>query len=121
MAGTIENPNTDTAEAPVNGAPPLDGATPAPPVAPPEVVVPDDASRLCVNCAALLEEGQDWCLECGTAQPGRITATPGWRAALVVVGVVALLAAGAIAAAYAALSSDAEHQASAPPPANADR
>nr|MDQ5809041.1 hypothetical protein [Actinomycetota bacterium] len=81
----------------------IDKTTPAPEVTPsaPEVeeqvVVPDDASRLCVNCAALLEEGQDWCLECGTAQPGRITGKPGWRAALVVVAVVGLLAAGAVA------------------------
>ena len=118
MAGTIENPSTDTAEAPVNGATPLEGGAVAPPPAP-DVIVPDDASRLCVSCAALLEEGQDWCLECGTAQPGRITGKPGWRAALTVVAVVGLLAAGAVAAAYAALSSDAERQASAPPPPSA--
>jgi outer membrane biosynthesis protein TonB len=117
MAGTVDNPNTETSEAPPetlaapNGAPPLAPA--------PDVIVPDDASRLCVNCAALLAEGQDWCLECGTAQPGRISERPGWRAALIVVGVVALLAAGAVAAAYAALSKDAEHEASAPPPASA--
>ncbi|HEX8121370.1 MAG TPA: hypothetical protein VF549_08915 [Solirubrobacteraceae bacterium] len=118
MAGTIENPKSDTAEAPVDTTVAAPGATP--PVAPvPDVVVPDDASRLCVSCAALLAEGQDWCLECGTAQPGRITARPGWRAALVVVGIVALLAAGAVAAAYAALSKDAENEASAPPPASA--
>jgi RNA polymerase subunit RPABC4/transcription elongation factor Spt4 len=107
MAGTLEDPKTQEV---------------APPVTPVEeqaVVVPDDASRLCVNCAALLEEGQDWCLECGTAQPGRITGRPGWRAALVVVAVVGLLAAGAVAAGYAALSSDAERQASAPPPPDA--
>ncbi|HEX2085034.1 MAG TPA: hypothetical protein VHF89_05085, partial [Solirubrobacteraceae bacterium] len=95
-----------------------EGAAAAPP-APLDVVVPDDASRLCVNCAALLAEGQDWCLECGTAQPGRLGGRPGWRAALTVVAVVALLAAGAIAAAYAALSSDAEHRASAPAPPDA--
>jgi hypothetical protein len=119
MAGTIENPNTDTAEAPADAAATANGAAPAPP-ATPDVVVPDDASRLCVNCAALLEEGQDWCLECGTAQPGRISGKPGWRAALTVVAVVGLLAAGAVAAAYAALSSDAEHQASAPAPPSAE-
>ena len=116
MAGTIENPNTDTAEA----TEPPQVAPPAPPAEEPQVVVPDDASRLCVSCAALLEEGQDWCLECGTAQPGRISGRPGWRAALTVVAVVALLAAGAVAAAYAALSSDAERQASAPPPPAAE-
>ncbi|HEV3002159.1 MAG TPA: hypothetical protein VGW75_15565 [Solirubrobacteraceae bacterium] len=101
MAGTVENPTQQT-------------ETP-----PPEVVVPDDASRLCVTCAALLAEGQDWCLECGTAQPGRIGDRPGRRAALTVLAAVAVLALGAAAAAYAALSSDPEPRtvAQAPPPA----
>jgi hypothetical protein len=72
-----------------------------------------------VNCAALLEDGQDWCLECGTAQPGRLGSKPGWRPALVVVAITTLLVAGAVAAAYAALTSDAERTASAPPPASA--
>jgi hypothetical protein len=100
----------------------LDKPTDQPTVAPPpgeEVRAPDDASRLCANCAALLSDGQDWCLECGTAQPGRLGDRPGWRPALTVVAVTAVLAAGAIAAAYAALSSEAERQASAPPPPTA--
>jgi hypothetical protein len=105
MAGTLDRP-TASPEAP-------------PPSPPPEVTAPDDASRLCATCAALLAEGQDWCLECGTAQPGRIGAKPGWRPALTVVLLTAVLAAGAVAAAYAALSSDAERQASAPAPPSA--
>ncbi len=83
MAGTLDRP-TASPEAP-------------PPSPPPEVAVPDDASRLCVTCAALLAEGQDWCLECGTAQPGRIGSKPGWRPALTVVLLTAVLAAGAVA------------------------
>jgi hypothetical protein len=106
MAGLLDKP--DTAQAP-----------PTPPAADGGVRVPDDASRLCVNCAALLAEGQDWCLECGTAQPGRIGGRPGWRPALTIVAVTAVLAVGAVAAAYAALSSDAERRASAPPPPSA--
>ncbi|HEX2086825.1 MAG TPA: hypothetical protein VHF89_14190 [Solirubrobacteraceae bacterium] len=130
MAGTVDDTqhqDAPAAEAAASGAPPANGAAAAPPAngaaappqAPPDVVVPDDASRLCVNCAALLAEGQDWCLECGTAQPGRLGGRPGWRAALTVVAITALLAAGAIAAAYAALSSDAERRASAPAPPQA--
>lgn len=101
-----------------NGAPPADGTLVADGAAP-AVVVPDDASRLCVSCAALLDEGQDWCLECGAAQPGRIGERPGRRAVLTVLAVVAVLALGAAAAAYAALSSDPERPvvAQAPPPA----
>ncbi|HEX8208495.1 MAG TPA: hypothetical protein VF587_20710 [Solirubrobacteraceae bacterium] len=129
MAGTLDNNQTEEALAAhtavdgsataTNGASPAEA--PAPPLAPPETLpsAPDDASRLCVNCAALLEEGQDWCLECGTAQPGRIGSKPGWRPALTVVLLTAVLAAGAVAAAYAALSSDAERQANAAAPPSA--
>jgi hypothetical protein len=123
MAGLLDKiRNTDTTdrEATAVEAPPADVAAPPAPLEAPDVVVPDDASRLCVNCASLLAEGQDWCLECGTAQPGRIGGRPGWRAALTIVAVVALLAVGAVAAAYAALSSDAERVASAPPPQSAE-
>ena len=106
MAGLLDKPTTDDPQATA-------------PVAAPEAplpAAPDDASRLCVGCAALLEPGQDWCLECGTAQPGRLGGRPGWRAALTVVGITSLLAAGAIAAGYAALSSEAERRAAAPAP-----
>jgi hypothetical protein len=126
MAGLLDKirntDSTDTAApaeaAPVEAPPTADGAAPAAPAAP-DVVVPDDASRLCANCAALLAEGQDWCLECGTSQPGSIGSRPGRRAVLTVLAVVALLAVGAGAAAYAALSSDPEPRtvAQAPPPA----
>jgi hypothetical protein len=60
---------------------------------------------------------QDWCLACGTAAPGRIGGRPGWRPAVTVVSLTVLLAMGAVAAAYAALSGDANRQASAPAPA----
>lgn len=60
----------------------------------------------CANCATPLDVGQDWCLECGTAVPGRFGSGPGLRSSLGVVGVTLLLVIGAVAAAYAALSSD---------------
>jgi hypothetical protein len=57
---------------------------------------------------------QDWCLECGTAAPGRLGARPGWRAAFTVVGLTTLLLTGAVAASYAALTGDAQRDASRP-------
>jgi hypothetical protein len=60
----------------------------------------------CANCSAPLAVGQHWCLECGTAVPGRLRAAPGLRSSLGVVGVTLLLVVGAVAAVYAAASSD---------------
>lgn len=101
MAGLLERPTT---EAPEASAPPA----PAEPVA-----------RLCASCAAPLTSGQDWCLECGTAQPGRLGTRPGWRAALAVLALTGVLASGAVAASYAAMSSDARRESVAPPVAAA--
>jgi hypothetical protein len=72
--------------------------------------------RPCATCAAPLADGQDWCLECGSAQPGRLGGRAGWRAALTVLAATTLLATGAVAAAYAALSSEARREAAAPAP-----
>jgi len=50
------------------------------------VVVPDFA---CETCGAGMAPGQDWCLECGTAAPGRLGASrSGWRSAFTVVALV---------------------------------
>ncbi len=70
----------------------------------------------CEVCGAAMERGQDWCLECGTAAPGRLGARPGWRAAFTVVGLTTLLLLCAVVAAYAALTGDAERSASTAPP-----
>jgi hypothetical protein len=72
------------------------------------------ADFACETCGAAMARGQDWCLECGTAAPGRLGARPGWRAAFTVVALTLLLVVGAVLASYAALTSDAERQASAP-------
>jgi hypothetical protein len=48
--------------------------------------------------------GQDWCLECGSAAPGRLGARPGWRAVGTITGLTAVLVAGAAAAGYAAIT-----------------
>jgi hypothetical protein len=70
----------------------------------------------CDVCGSKMERGQDWCLDCGRAAPGRLGARPGWRAAFTVVGVTLLLVCCAVVASYAALTSDAERSASAPSP-----
>jgi hypothetical protein len=62
--------------------------------------------RQCANCGAPLQEGQEWCLQCGTATPGSLDGgRQSWRSLGIVLGVLALLIAGAATAAYAALNS----------------
>ena len=68
----------------------------------------------CETCGAAMQRGQDWCLDCGTAAPGRLGARPGWRSAFTVVGLTLLLVVGAVVASYAALTTDAERTAAAP-------
>src|SRR5205814_10502010 len=68
---------------------------------------PAGAPRSCEHCGAAMAAGQDWCLECGTAAPGRLGRRPGMRAATTVVGLTLALVAGAVTAGYAAISGDA--------------
>lgn len=70
-----------------------------PPEATPEV-------RACPRCQSPLEPEQDWCLQCGEAQPGRLASLPGKRAAATVMALTTLIVGGAVAASYAALSDD---------------
>jgi hypothetical protein len=63
--------------------------------------------RACEQCGATMAPGQDWCLECGTAAPGRLGRRPGLRAATTVVGLTLALVAGAVTAGYAAINGDA--------------
>lgn len=86
-----------------NGSGPADPGATSPPAdgAP----APEPAPRACANCGAALEEGQDWCLQCGLAVPGSLDGGgPGWRSATTVLAVTAVLVLGAAAAAYAALT-----------------
>jgi hypothetical protein len=85
----------DTANAPE------ETAAAAPVEAPPEV-------RTCPTCQAPLEDGQDWCLNCGEAQPSRRISLPGKRAAATVMALTTVLVGGAVAASYAALSDGTE-------------
>lgn len=54
----------------------------------------------------MLAAGQEWCLTCGTAAPGRLRRRAGARAVLATVGLTLALTGGAVAASYAALSKD---------------
>lgn len=78
------------------------------------------ATRPCDACGAAMAAGQDWCLECGTAAPGRLGARPGMRAAATVVSLTLALVGGAVAASYAALSDDSQQAANAPAPPSGD-
>ncbi|HEX6743879.1 MAG TPA: hypothetical protein VF087_06685 [Solirubrobacteraceae bacterium] len=55
-----------------------------------------------------MEPEQDWCLNCGTAAPGRLGERPGWRAASTIIALALLLVLGAVGASYAALTGDSQ-------------
>lgn len=51
-----------------------------------------------------MQEGQDWCLQCGAGAPGSLSGGPGWRTGAAILGITGLLVVGASVAAYAALT-----------------
>lgn len=51
-----------------------------------------------------MQEGQDWCLQCGAGKPGTLGGGPTWRTGVAILGTTALLVIGASVAAYAALT-----------------
>lgn len=51
-----------------------------------------------------MQEGQDWCLQCGTGKPKSLGGGPSWRTGVAILGATALLVGGASVAAYAALN-----------------
>ncbi len=51
-----------------------------------------------------MQQGQDWCLQCGTAKPRLFGGGPGWRTGIAILGSTAVLVCGAAVAAYAALN-----------------
>jgi hypothetical protein len=70
---------------------------------PPEATV--EVERPCPRCGAALAPDQEWCVECGAAAGDRSGGLPGWRTAAATIAACLVLASGAVAAAYAALSS----------------
>ncbi len=52
-----------------------------------------------------MQDGQDWCLQCGAGAPGSLGGGgPGWRTAAAILGATLVLLGGAAVAAYAALN-----------------
>lgn len=52
-----------------------------------------------------MQEGQDWCLQCGAGVPDSLNGGgPGWRTGVAILGTTGLLVVGASVAAYAALT-----------------
>jgi hypothetical protein len=78
-----------------------------------------EAVRTCASCGSPMEPDQDWCLNCGTAASGSLGERPGWRAASTVIALTLALVLGAIAASYAAITSDDGKKPAAPAPAAA--
>jgi hypothetical protein len=62
------------------------------------------AAESCPLCATPLGPEQSWCLSCGAAARTRLAATPGWRAPLIVLGLVIVVALGALTAALVSLA-----------------
>lgn len=91
-------------------------AGPGPASDDPAVVAPP---RTCAACQAPMLPDQDWCLSCGTAAAGRLGTRPGWQSVNTVAAITLVLIVGAVAAAYAALSGDANHDAGKAAPASA--
>ena len=81
-------------------APDAAQAAPAPAPEQPQAIT---AARSCAGCGGALAPGQGWCLQCGAGAPGSL-GTPGWRSAGAILGAAGVLALGAAAAGYAALS-----------------
>lgn len=102
------SPSVPGSEPSTNGAapaPPGQAAGPGLPTSTPE------PARACAHCGAALDEGQDWCLQCGTAVPGSLDGGgPSWRSATTVLAVTSVLVLGAAAAAYAALTQPSPHK-----------
>ena len=63
-----------------------------------------DSVSECSKCGLPMQEGQDGCLQCGTAKPHLFAGGPGWRTGIAILGSTAVLVCGAAVAAYAALN-----------------
>ncbi len=66
------------------------------------------AAKGCAACGAPMAPGQDWCLYCGAGAPGSAMGG-GWRPLATVLAAAVVLALGAAAAGYAALSKKSRH------------
>lgn len=60
--------------------------------------------ELCPLCGAPLKRDQDWCMRCGAAARTRLAAQPKWKALVVALVVVVVLALGVLTAALVKLA-----------------
>lgn len=67
-------------------------------------VAPPAPVEGCPLCGAPLYPEQEWCLRCGAAARTRLSASPNWKAPIVIVAVVAALSLGVLAAALVKLA-----------------
>lgn len=58
----------------------------------------------CPLCGTPLRTDQEWCLGCGAAARTRLAATPNWRAPVILLGVVIVLALGTLTVALVSLA-----------------
>ncbi len=71
-----------------------------------EPTPPSPQGRTCSNCDAPIQEGQQWCLHCGAAQPGSLAGGQNWRPLTALMLAAVLLVGAAAAAGAAALESN---------------
>jgi hypothetical protein len=71
--------------------------------------------RQCPRCGAPMTDEQEWCLACGAAVGTRVVAAPGWRAPIVLAGVICVVAAIAVTIAIIQLADDTDRVAQSPP------
>lgn len=71
--------------------------------------------RQCPRCGAPITEEQEWCLSCGAAVGTRVVAAPGWRAPIILAGVICVIAAVAVAIAIVQLADDTDRVGETPP------
>lgn len=89
--------------------PPAAPSSEQPPASGPPSLSPEDGQDLpqgglCAHCGAPLQEGQQWCLQCGACEPGTLGERPSWQPLGALALVAAILAAGAAVAVAAAFN-----------------
>ncbi|MGH2910875.1 MAG: hypothetical protein ACRDJ3_00195 [Solirubrobacteraceae bacterium] len=60
--------------------------------------------ELCPLCGAPLKREQDWCMRCGAAARTRLAAQPKWKALVIALLVIVVLALGVLTAALVQLA-----------------
>ena len=69
---------------------------------------PASGTIACPRCETAVGPDQEWCLHCGAPARTRLVPTPNWRAPLLVLALVAVLAGIALAIAFVELTNDSE-------------